>query len=62
MKLTDFGTASPRTGARTWLSKEDEHSVVLATRAQRGDYDEGMDWQKYDTTSETMTFIRTDGV
>lgn len=38
MKLTDFGAASPTTP----LSKEDERSAVLAARAQKGDYDDGM--------------------
>lgn len=37
MKLTDFGAAPPHLG----LSKEDERSVQLAERAQRGDYDDG---------------------
>lgn len=37
MKLTDFGAASPTFG----VSKEDEQSIALAERAQRGDYDEG---------------------
>ena len=38
VKLTDFGAASPSLP----LSKEDERSAVLAARAQKGDYDDGM--------------------
>lgn len=38
MKLTDFGAASPSLP----LSKEDERSAVLAARAQKGDYDDGI--------------------
>jgi hypothetical protein len=37
VKLTDFGAASPQMG----MSKEDERSVALAARAQKGDYDDG---------------------
>jgi tRNA threonylcarbamoyladenosine dehydratase len=37
VKLTDFGAAQPSSG----LSKEDERSVALAARAQKGDYDDG---------------------
>jgi hypothetical protein len=36
VKLTEAGSASI-------LSKEDERSVMLARRAQLGDYDEGKD-------------------
>lgn len=39
VKLTDFGAASPAVG----LSRDDERSAALATRAQKGDYDDGMD-------------------
>lgn len=38
VKLTDFGAASPHLG----MSKEDERSLALAKRAQKGDYDDGM--------------------
>lgn len=37
VKLTDFGAAPPKYG----MSKEDERSVELAERAQKGDYDDG---------------------
>lgn len=40
VKLTDLGLASPN-GKSQLLSKEDQRAVELATRAQRGDYDEG---------------------
>jgi hypothetical protein len=43
VKLTDFGAASPTVG----LSKEDERSAALAARAQKGDYDDGMDATLY---------------
>lgn len=43
MKLTEFGGASPTVG----LSKEDERSAALAARAQKGDYDDGMDATLY---------------
>ncbi|KAK6582875.1 hypothetical protein PZA11_005283 [Diplocarpon coronariae] len=35
-KLTDFGAAPPKAG----MSREDERSLELAERAQRGDYDD----------------------
>lgn len=37
VKLTDWGAASPR----PTMSKEDERSLMLAERAQKGDYDDG---------------------
>lgn len=37
VKLSNFGVASPANG----ISKEDQRSFALATRAQRGDYDDG---------------------
>jgi hypothetical protein len=37
VKLTDFGAAPSGQ-----MSKEDEQSVHLAERAQRGDYDNGV--------------------
>ena len=37
LKLTDWGAASPQ----PTMSKEDERSVMLAERAQKGDYDDG---------------------
>jgi hypothetical protein len=37
VKLTDWGAASPQ----PTMSKEDERSVMLAERAQKGDYDDG---------------------
>jgi hypothetical protein len=40
VKLTDFGIASPKEKGEL-LSKEDQRAVELATRAQRGDYDDG---------------------
>jgi len=43
VKLTDFGAASPTVG----LSREDERSAALAARAQKGDYDDGMDPIQY---------------
>jgi hypothetical protein len=43
VKLTDFGAASPTVG----LSREDERSAALAARAQKGDYDDGMDPIRY---------------
>jgi hypothetical protein len=39
VKLTTFGAASPTVG----LSKEDERSAVLAAKAQKGDFDDGME-------------------
>ena len=43
VKLPDFGAASPTVG----LSKEDERSAALAARAQKGDYDDGIDPTRY---------------
>lgn len=40
VKLTELGVASPK-DAREVLSKEDQRALELATRAQRGDYDDG---------------------
>ena len=44
MKLPDFGLASNKKeseNGKDLLSKEDQRAVELATRAQRGDYDDG---------------------
>lgn len=38
VKLTDMGIAPKGTG----ISKEDERGAVLAERARRGDYDDGI--------------------
>ena len=40
VKLTEFGAALTDSGV---LSKEDQRAIVLAERAQRGDYDDGKD-------------------
>lgn len=40
VKLTDLGIASPKAKGEI-LSKEDQKALELATRAQRGDYDDG---------------------
>jgi hypothetical protein len=46
VKLTDYGAAnSPKNGdgeGGEVLSKEDQRSLELAARAQRGEYDDGM--------------------
>jgi tRNA threonylcarbamoyladenosine dehydratase len=44
VKLTEFGAASPMEG----LSREDERSLALAARAQKGDYDDGRLFVIYD--------------
>lgn len=40
VKLTDLGIASPKEKGEI-LSKDDQKALELATRAQRGDYDDG---------------------
>jgi hypothetical protein len=55
VKLTDFGAASPTVG----LSKEDERSAALAARAQKGDYDDGMDAGRFaDSAKSDYLFNR----